>query len=235
MRKNIVFILLLFPLFVLGQNVSHQVNKGNKLYEKGKLNEAELEYKKALQKNDKSFEANSNLAHTFFKQKKYSSALSQYEKALSLTTDKQKKSIQQHNIGNCLMSNNKLDEAIEFYKQALRNNPKDDATRYNLVFAMSKRKQQKKQQKQNKNEKQPKKQDKKKDKKQKQNQDNQNNQNQPKQNKKQQEQKANAKPKMSKNSAEKLLKALQKDEKKTQDKAKKRQMNYRKQRVEKDW
>ena len=40
-----------------------------------------------------------------------------------------------HNIGNALMQNKKCREAVEAYKNALRNNPSDEESRYNLALA----------------------------------------------------------------------------------------------------
>ena len=43
-----------------------------------------------------------------------------------------------HNLGNTMMEQQKYKEAAEAYKEALRNNPTDAETRYNLVYALEK-------------------------------------------------------------------------------------------------
>jgi Ca-activated chloride channel family protein len=53
-----------------------------------------------------------------------------------------------HNIGNVYMQKKEYDNAIEAYKQALRNDPTDEETRYNLALA-KKKKEEEQQQDQN--------------------------------------------------------------------------------------
>ena len=123
-------------------------------------------------------------------------------------------------MGVILQASKQLPQCIEAYKQALRNNPKDDETRYNLALAQKQLKDQQQQQDQNQQQeqKQDQIQDEKEQNKDQQDQDkNQQNQNQ-----------------MSKENAEQLLNAVMQDEKNVQDKVKKAiQMQGRK--LEKDW
>ena len=118
----------------------------------------------------------------------------------------------------------KLKKTIEAYKESLRNNPKDDETRYNLALAQKLLKDQQQQQ-QNQNQDQQK-QDQQQDKKDqnKDQQDQQQQQQQPQQNKNE----------MSKENAEQLLNAVMQDEKNVQEKVKK-QVQIRGKKLEKDW
>ena len=142
-----------------------------------------------------------------------------------------------YNMGNSLLMNNKLDESIDAYKEALRNNPGDLETKYNLLYAMNLKKKQEEQKKnQDKNKDQNKDQDKNKDKNQDQNKDQKKdqNKNQDQQNKDQQQQPQQSK--ISKQNAEQMLQALENSEKKTQEKVKKIQaMKAQSKKVEKDW
>ncbi len=143
--RRIVYILILsiVSLSVYSQKESNDVRAGNKLYKEGKFTEAEIEYRKGLQKNPKSFEANYNLGNALFKQKKYSDALEQYENSIALqSNDKEKLAAAYHNTGNALLSDKKIEESIDAYKMALKNNPKDNDTRYNLAYAQMLLKQQ---------------------------------------------------------------------------------------------
>ena len=63
------------------------------------------------------------------------------------TVNKTEKSRALHNMGNSLLMNNKLDESIDAYKEALRNNPGDLETKYNLLYAMNLKKKQEEQKK----------------------------------------------------------------------------------------
>jgi Ca-activated chloride channel family protein len=138
-----------------------------------------------------------------------------------------------------LLQNKKLEESIEAYKKALLNNPKDEETRYNLAYAQDKLKQQ--QQQKNKDNKDKKDQDKKNQDKKDQdknkddkNKDNKDNKNQDKkdQDKKDQQDQPN---KLSKQDAERMLDALNNNEKQTQDKLKNKKLKGGKLNISKDW
>ena len=222
--QYISFLLLLFPLSVIAQKESDDIRAGNRLYKEKKYTEAEIEYRKALQKNNKSFEANYNLGNALFRQGKYDKAFEHYKNALPLTSDKQKTAYDFHNLGNTFMSGGKIEEAISAYKTALKNNPKDNETRYNLAYAMSQLKKQQQDQNQNQNDN---------DKDQNQNQDNE--KQQPKNNPdKKEEQPQPQQPQMSKENAQQILEALQQDELDTQEKAKNAQKRTVR-KTDKDW
>ena len=150
--KRLIFILLSATVWLSAhaQKESKDVRAGNKLYEEEKYTEAEVEYRKGLQKNTQSFEANFNLGNALFRQEKYDEALKQYNTALALSKDdKQKLAAGLHNVGNALLTSGKVKESIDAYKAALKNNPKDDDTRYNLAFAQEMLKNQEQQNQQN--------------------------------------------------------------------------------------
>ena len=63
-------------------------------------------------------------------------------------SDKEKLAKAYHNMGNSYLFNQKLDEAIEAYKNSLRNNPDDFETKYNLAWAQNKKNQEPPQQQQ---------------------------------------------------------------------------------------
>ena len=99
--KNRLFPALLFiPLFAFGQKESDDIRIGNRFYKDKKYTEAEIEYRKALQKNNSSFEASFNLGNALFRQEKYKDAFEQYKKAMSSTEDKEKIASGYHNLGN---------------------------------------------------------------------------------------------------------------------------------------
>lgn len=156
MRIQVIILLIFIALKpLLAQEEWSDVREGNKLYKSEKYIDAEVAYRKGLQKNRMSFEAYYNLGNALFKQKKYPEALEQYKIALALQpTEKAKIAAVYHNVGNALLSDKKIQESIDAYKMALKANPKDDETRYNLAFAQTllqqqKNNQQKKSQKEN--------------------------------------------------------------------------------------
>jgi len=214
---------------VYGQKTDRDyLRSGNKLYKDSLFVKAEVDYRKALEVNPKSADALYNLGNSLLMQEKGKEAMEQLDAASRLEKDKEKLAHIYHNMGVILQASKQLPQCIEAYKQALRNNPKDDETRYNLALAQKQLKDQQQQQEQNQQQeqKQDQKQDEKEQNKDQQDQDkkqqNQNNQQQQNQNQ------------MSKENAEQLLNAVMQDEKNVQDKVKKAiQMQGRK--LEKDW
>lgn len=241
MNKFLLFILLLiFALQAHPQGERSLVRQGNKKYDKNLFLDSEIKYKDALEKNSVSNEANFNLGDAFYKQKKYEQAAQQFELTAGKTTDKKTRVMAFHNLGNSYLqmfrndssSERKLqdlDKSINAYKNALRINPDDPDTKYNLSYALKLKQQFMQNQKNGKKQDQNNKQDKKDNKEQNKNQEKQ--QNQQNQNKNKQEQKQE----LNKQEAEQLLKALQNEEKKTQNKVLKKQERPVRVKIEKDW
>jgi tetratricopeptide (TPR) repeat protein len=148
-----------------------EVRKGNELYNQLKFKDAEVAYKKALDNNPNYPKASYNLGNAIYQQNRTKEAISQYELVEKTLKNKMSKAEAFHNMGNTFMKAKQYAQAVEAYKNSLRNNSKDDETRYNLALAQ---KMLKKQQKQNKNNK---------DKKNKDNKDNKNKNNKDKKNK----------------------------------------------------
>lgn len=243
--KQLVIILLLiglFPAVLVAQNERKHVRSGNKIYQKAikdttKIDtaafaRAETEYRKALEKKPTDKYWNFNLADAVYKQNRFDEAAGKFSELAEQMTNPVEKARAYHNLGNSQLMNQKIDESIESYKKALRQNPTDLETKYNLAYAqLLKNQQQQQQQQQNQDQNKDQKQD---QEQQQQNQDQQNkDQNQDQQQNQQQQQAQN---KISKDNAEQLLQALQNDEKNIQDKVKKVQAaEAKRQKVEKEW
>ena len=218
LRKKYVMLGIMFvSVAAYGQKTERDyLRSGNKLYKDSTFVKAEVDYRKALELEPKSTDAMYNLGNSLLMQQKAKEAMEQYEAASRIEKDKNKLAQIYHNMGVILQSSKQLPQCIEAYKKALRNNPKDDETRYNLALAQ---KQLKDQQQQNQNQEKDQKQDQKQDDKQ-QNKDQQDqNKKDQQQNNQQQQQNQNQ---MSKENAEQLLKAAMQDEKNVQDKVKKK-------------
>ena len=239
--------LLFCVIFAIAQEENKLIREGNKHYDAGKFTEAEKSYKQAGTINNNSFEAQYNLGNSLFKQKKYEEAAKQFEMSAEKEVSADKKSSAYHNLGNSLLEQKKYEESINAYKKALKQNPKDEDTRYNLSYAQRMIKQQQNQQ--NKDKKDDKKEDKKDDKKD-QNKDkneqdkkddkkeDQKDQNQDKDGDKkedknqQQQQKPNQ---ISKEDAQRILEELNKEEKDLQNKKKGKLKKGVRVKIEKDW
>ena len=206
------------------------LRSGNKLYKDSTYVKAEVDYRKALELEPKSTDAMYNLGNSLLMQQKAKEAMEQYEAARHVEKDKMKLAQIYHNMGVILQSSKQLPQCIEAYKEALRNNPKDNETRYNLALAQKQLKDQQQQQQHNQDQQQ--KQDQKQDEKeQNKEQQDQQKKDQQQQNQQQQQQQQNQ---MSKENAEQLLRAAMQDEKNVQDKVKKG-VRVEGKKLEKDW
>ncbi len=234
----IIFLSFLGTSTVMAQTDRDFVRWGNREYRAKNYDKAEVNYRKALEKNAHNPQAAYNLGNSLLLQGKDSLAVVQYNNALKTETDKLRRSMIYHNIGVVCQASKDFDQAIEAYKASLRLNPSDDETRYNLVLCQ---KQQKKKNNQNdkKNNKDNK--DKNKDNKDKNNKDknkNDKNNKDKDKNKDQQPPKANNEPEqqkgeMSKETAEQLLNAALQQEKTTKEKMK--QTGGSKRKLKKNW
>lgn len=225
-KKIATVCLLLIAVAAQAQTDRQYVRQGNKLFQKGDFEHAEVAYAKAIEKNEKNPQAHYNLGNALMAQRKDSAAVVQFQAAGQLETNPLRKSQAYHNIGVVCQQNKLYGDAIEAYKQALRLNPNDDETRYNLALCKhEKQKQDQNQQNQNQN------QQNKDDQQKKDNQDKQEQQQQDQDKQKQQEQK----PQMSKENAEQLLNAAMQQEKQTQKRMKEAEKQGERRQVEKNW
>ncbi len=227
MKEISIKIIISISLFccsaaAFSQKENNDIKKGNEQYDQGKYDQAEIEYHKGLQKNSQSYGANYNLGNTLYNQKKYEDAIQQYQIAGSKLkeNDKLGKADVAHNLGNALLKTGKYAESIQAYKQALRYNPNNEETRYNLAYAQQMLQQQQQQQPQQNED----------------NQDQNKDQNDQNKNQQQQEQQQQNDQNMSKENAEQILKAIEEDEKDIQEKIKlKEKKDTKRYNVEKEW
>ena len=219
-------LMLMTAMAANAQNDRDYIREGNRNFRSGKFAEAEVSYRKSIEKNPRNPQAAYNLGNALFAQKKDSAAVVAYESGVQLETSAIRKSMGYHNMGVVCQSHKMFSEAIEAYKNALRLNPKDDEARYNLEIC---KKQQKNQQnKQNQDKQNQKKDDKGKDQKKDQQKEQQ------KQDKDKQQQNKD-KNKMSKDNAEQLLNAAIQQEKNTQKRIKDKMQQPRSRQLDKNW
>lgn len=222
------FLLVAMLLTLNGQYVFAQdrqsIRQGNKLYRQQSFDRAEVEYRKALAKNPRNTQAMYNLGCALLQQQKDSAAIVQFENAGRTEKSTLRKAMAYHNMGFICQKHQMYGEAIQAYKESLRNNPNDDETRYNLALC---KRLQKQQQQNNQNQKQnPQDNKDNQDKQDKKSQDKQNNNDQQKQQPQEQ---------MSKENAEQLLNAAVQEEKATQQRMKKAMQEPRRRQLQKNW
>lgn len=140
MKKRINFFYFIFSLnfcFVLSQTgeVTNHIFDGNKKADEEDYKEAEKSYRKAISLEPEKEVALFNLGNTHFKDKKYDEASQRFFQTQKFASSKQGKHRAFHNMGNVYMQNKEYQKAVEAYKNALRNNSKDEETRYNYALA----------------------------------------------------------------------------------------------------
>ena len=149
--KKILFILVIFnfqlSIFnsLQAQANRHQLRDGNRNYKNEHYDKAEVDYRRALESDSLDYRGQYNLANSLYRQKKYDEAVRHYDQALQLPelSDQQRwQSL--HNKGNAYLKAGMEDQqqgmkmfqqAVQSYQDALKVDPKNDDTRYNLAYA----------------------------------------------------------------------------------------------------
>jgi Ca-activated chloride channel family protein len=256
MQKHNTYILFLLSLLAITKLCFSQKEKqvlynGNQSYFSGKTMEAANYYKKSLKEKQDFYKANFNLGDALYKtgygiktgkipvpDKRmtkdsaanliFEQAAEQFEVVAKSVSNPDTIQKAWHNYGNSKLLQANYEDAILGYKKALKLNPKDEDTRYNLAFAQRQLKKQQDQQKKDDKKKDDKKDGDKKEDKGEKDKENINNKND-------KEKQEAAQPKMSKEQAEQMLNALKNDEKKMQSLRKKKGEPGQKKKVDKDW
>ncbi len=250
-----IIVLIMISSLAFAQKENKFIRKGNDAYESGDFKKAEIDYRKALEKNKESVRGDFNLGGALYEQKSYEEAVKKFERLTGEDIPTEQKAASFHNLGNTQMGMQEYEPAIEAYKNALRLNPNDADSKYNLEYARQMLKQQQQQQEQqdqnqDKEDQENKDQDKKQDQEQKdqqqqdkqdqdkeQKEDQKNSEQQDQQNNSQDKQQQQAQPKqISKEDAERMLQALKENEKNTLEKIKLEKLkSAKKVKSEKDW
>lgn len=148
MKNRLTYILLLTAFFtfaqqegrekalkILIQETNDLISDANDLARSDAFVSAEMKYRRAISKKPTSVAGTYNLGHSYYKKGNFEEALYRNQQAAKNATDKLEKHKAFHNIGNILMEEKKCREATEAFKNALRNNPLDEETRYNFALA----------------------------------------------------------------------------------------------------
>ena len=237
MKRSICILLalLLGMTACFAQSERKSVRRGNRDFRKEQWQQAEINYKKALVADSTSVSADYNLGNTFYRMENYPEADRYFKAGIDSLAKGRHGADAYHNMGNSQAKQRSWQAAVESYKNALRRNPDDMETKANLAYAqkMLENEQQNgggggNDQNQDQNQDQN-------DQNQDQNDQNQNDQNQD-QNDQQQDQQQGQQPKITPQSAQQMLQAIQAQEKDTQDKVKKEKAaRLKSKQKEKNW
>lgn len=226
--------ILLMALQTAGaQSVRSLVHGGNDEYAEGKYTDAEVNYRKALEKEAELVQGHFNLGNALNRQGKQEEAVRQYEQAINRAVDAGTKANGFYNIGNSFLSQQKYQEAIQSYVEGLKLKPDDADAKYNLSYALDRLKQQEQQQQQQNKDKNQKNQDNKNQQQDQQQQQQKQDQPPPKEKQPPQPQPSPQQRQMSKEQAERILDVLKNSERDIQKKLRVRQAV--RPRGDKDW
>src|SRR6056300_392036 len=138
MKTKVFYFLLVLPWYIVfSQNgeITNHIYEGNKQTETEAYTEAEKSYRRALSLAPEKAEALYNLGNTHFLDKQYEEASQRFFQTQKFAANKATKHKAFHNMGNVYMQKKEYQKAVEAYKNALRNNPSDEETRYNYALA----------------------------------------------------------------------------------------------------
>ena len=135
----------LIPNSAQAQANRHQLREGNRQYKKEKFDQAEINYRRALERDSLDFRGQYNLANSLYRQHKYDDAARHFDQALQYPeiSDLQRAKAH-HNKGNSFLKaglENReqgmqlFQQAVNSYQEALKLDPKNNDSRYNLAYA----------------------------------------------------------------------------------------------------
>jgi len=234
--KNILFILSFLMSFnSFAQNKKSFLRDGNTLYTDSSYNEAEMQYRKSLQEDQDYFNASFNLADAVYKQERYKEASALFDALKDNAPNNEDLAKVYHNLGNSLVKEGKLDDAIAAYKSALRINPNDNETRHNLALSKQQKQEEEQQEEENKDEQKEDKEDKEEEEDKKEEDKEEDKKKEEDKEDQKQNQPEEKKEDMSKEDAEKMLEAIQQQEKDLQEELQKKKFKGKRTKVLKDW
>ena len=138
MKINLFYLFVLITFkFGISQTgeVTNHIYEGNKKAKTEAYVEAEKSYRKAISLAPEKPEALYNLGNTHFLDEKYDEASQRFFQSQKFAKTKESKHRAFHNMGNVYMQKKEYQNAVDAYKNALRNDPSDEETRYNYALA----------------------------------------------------------------------------------------------------
>ena len=157
MKSIIVVLFTVFAFQGFAQQWVDSLKVARTAYKNKEYDKANRYYRSAQNLAPKDVDLSEEIAQSTYRSRDFDNAEKVYQQAASDKKDKLEKAKMQHNLGNTRMKKKDYSGAIEAYKDALRNNPNDQETQYNLSEAIRQKKQQedKKNKQQNQNGKNP--------------------------------------------------------------------------------
>lgn len=233
MQKLLLILLCIIPSALPAQSPNALIKDGYKLYAKGEFEKAYDKFSSASKQDPDNFKAYFNMGDSFYELDSADVAETHFQSALYRAELKEDRAKIHHNLGNIYFDKKDYEKSVESYKQSLLNNPYDEETRYNLAYALQMMKEQENKQGKDKNDQEKKDQEKQENKDKEKQQDPNKKDQQEKQD--QQQQSEPQKAEISEKQAERILKALENEEKEVQEKVNKKKYKVDTRKKDKDW
>ena len=211
----------------MSQTDRDYIRRGNRLMRDSVWDKAQVEYQKAIERDNTNPISHYNLGNALLYQNKAEDAMKEYETAARLEKDKGRLAQIYHNMGVLLQSAKQFDKAVACYRNSLRNDPTNNETRYNYALSLYQLKKNQNNQDNQDQQKDEQGQDEKKEQEQQQQQQ--------EQDKKEEQQQQPQPEQMSRENAEQMLNAAMQDEKATQEKLQKAQQQRQRRQLKKQW
>jgi len=144
MRLLVVFFVS-FQTIGFSQDWVDSLKVARTAYKNKEYSKATRYYKSAQNLAPKEIDLSEEIAQSTYRNRDFDNAEKVFQQAASDKSNKIEKAKLQHNLGNTRMKKKDFSGAIEAYKDALRNNPNDEETLYNLSEALRQKKQQEQQ------------------------------------------------------------------------------------------
>ena len=144
--------IILFLVFVLSvtsgfsQKEKKRVRQGNTEFGEENYPDAEKEYRKALMEKPGYIKGTFNLGDAMYEQENYEESNKLFTEVVEREATADQKADAYYNLGNTFMKENKFQESIDAYKSSLRLEPDNSDAKYNLEYARKKLKEQQQQQ-----------------------------------------------------------------------------------------
>jgi ABC-type dipeptide/oligopeptide/nickel transport system ATPase subunit len=142
MKSIVVVLFSVFAFQGFSQQWVDSLKVAREAYKNKQYDKANRYYRSAQNLAPEDVDLSEEIAQSTYRSRDFDNAEKVYQQAASEKKDKVDKAKMQHNLGNTRMKKKDYSGAIEAYKDALRNNPNDEETQYNLSEAIRQKKQQ---------------------------------------------------------------------------------------------
>lgn len=136
---------IIFLSIFLMATALNDARRANSAFEQGNYAEAVQLYQQAISQDPDNSRLHFNLARALYELGQGDVAMEAYDRYKSLTDLPVERSFADYNKGRMLTDQENYQEAVEFFREALRNNPNDTDAKFNYELAIQRQKEQEQQ------------------------------------------------------------------------------------------